>query len=79
MFFCLTCKREVVGIRESERTEAVFDLVNDPVMGWVLGTTPRTWRSRPAEIESLECGCGRFALTDLEPNLQSGNVVEMNN
>lgn len=33
MLVCQACKREVVGVRETERSEAVCELVYDPFFG----------------------------------------------
>lgn len=63
MLFCLDCRRELVVVRETERSGAVVELIEDPVTGWVLGPVVKRWRTKGVDAAgeakvNKACGCG---------------------
>lgn len=75
MLFCTVCRRELVGVREVERVEAVRELVFDPLAGWILGPTVTRYNSKPLEGERVECGCGCFEVAHVAKLLEADSVV----
>ncbi len=75
MLFCTACKRELVGVREVEKTEAIHELVFDPLAGWILGPKIVRWVAKPLDDRAVECGCGRFEVAEVAKLLEEGTVV----
>lgn len=71
MLFCNVCRRELVGDREVEKTEAIHEIMEDPMVGWILG--PKI--SKPIEGEHVECGCGRFEFDQICKRLEAQTVI----
>ena len=59
-------------VKETERNEAVHELVEDLFFGWVLGNKVKKWRTVAVNIEYAECGCGRYTLAEVGLMVASG-------
>jgi hypothetical protein len=79
MLTCQQCKREVVGVREQERNEAVIELIEDTFYGRVLGNTVKRRRTKPVHLEQIECGWGEFSLAEVGARVATGWAVQSPN